>query len=274
MSTSPRRPLSEAGPAGVKGPMFRRWWLAPVVLCAFVGSPASARAASGLYLQLGGGYGAWSGNELVTREQDGTGDLPVMGEGCCPSGSLALQARLGFSLFKSVAPEVFAVGSGWNLDSDQAGAAFVGGGLRLYPLGMLDLVGAISELSEIPFDVSVGLGGGYAIAGSDAFGYEGSFFVVDAMAEWIPASWFSVGLKLDIFLPSYDAFATTSRSANEGRCLDDTATQVFDPSLGGRGDGVIPREQSGTLCPTNGRGPSTTVVSPQLVMTFRFDVFD
>ncbi|MEO1234091.1 MAG: hypothetical protein AAFZ18_34875 [Myxococcota bacterium] len=245
-----------------------------MVLCAVLGSPASARAASGLYLQLGGGYGAWSGNELVTRELDEPGDVPLTGDGCCPSGSLALQARFGLALFNTVAPEVFAFGSGWNLDSDQAGAAFVGGGLRFYPLGMLDLVGVITELAEIPFDVSLGIGAGYAIAGSDDFGYEGVVFAVDAMAEWVPSPWFSVGLKLDVFLPSYDSFALTSRSANEGRCLDETATQIFDPSLGGRGDGVIPREQAGTLCPTNGRGPSTTVVSPQLVMTFRFDVFD
>lgn len=251
----------------------QRWFLVSVVLCAFLGSPASARAASGLYLQLGGGYGDWTGNELVTREAPGAGDIPATGDGCCPSGTLSAQLRVGFSIFKTIAPEVFVFGSGWNLgDSDPAGGGFAGGGLRFFPLGLLENLEIIEELEEIPFDFSLGVGGAFAISGSDAFGYEGFAVGVDATAEWIAASFFSVGVKLDVWLPTYDAFATTSRSANRGRCLDDMAMQVFDENVGP--GGVISRSDAGNLCPSDGRGPNTTVISPQIIMTFRFDVFD
>lgn len=251
----------------------RRWLLVPLVLCAILCSPASARAASGLYLQLGVGYGDWTGTELVTREAPGGGDIPATGAGCCPSGTLSSQFRVGFSLFKTIAPEAFVFGSGWNLgDSDPAGGGFAGGGLRLFPLGLLEQLSVISELNEIPLDLSVGVGAGYAIAGSDSFGYEGFVLGVDASAEWIAASFFSIGVKLDVWLPSFDPFATTSRSANRGRCLDSTAMQVFDENIGP--GGVIPRDDAGNLCPGGGRGPNTTVISPQVVMTLRFDVFD
>ena len=256
--------------------MFRRrrfsWFLTfPLAVCAFLCSPASARAGSGLYIQLGAGYGDWSGQELVTRELDGDGDIPSSGAGCCPSGTLSTQLRLGVSILGIVAPEAFVFGSGWNLgDSDPAGGGFIGGGLRFFPLGLLDRLNVI-ETDDFPFDFSVAASGGYAIVASEDFGYEGFTFGFDIGADWLIASIFSLGVKVDFWFPSFDPFVVTSRRTDEGRCLDSAAMQVFDNSIGP--DGVIERSNSGNLCPANGRGPNTTIVSPQLVATFRFDLF-
>jgi hypothetical protein len=237
-----------------------------------VGSPASARAASGLYLQLGAGYGEWTGSELITRET-GENDRPFTGEGCCPSGTLSAQLRLGFSIL-GIAPELIAFGSGWNLDAnDTAGGGFLGGGLRLFPLTLLDALEVI-DTGDFPLDVSVGVGGGYAIAGSDAFAYSGAALGVDLSLEYLLTSFLSLGVKTDFWFPSYDAFAVTSWSQNEGRCLDGTATQIFGDNPDNpfpERDGVISRDDAGNACPS-GRGPNTTVISPQVVFTFRFDV--
>ncbi len=232
----------------------------PLVLCAFLGAPASAEAGTGLYLQLGLGYGGWSGTELVTRE---AGGVPAVGEGCCPSGTLAAQTRLGFKLFGSVAIEGLAFGSGWNLDSDRAGAGFLGGGLRLFPLGFLDAL-KVLDMTDFPIEPSIGLAGAWAVVGSDDYAYRGAAFGIDLAVDYRIASFFSVGARLDVWFPSYDAFALTSWNANRGFCLDGNAD--FNLEVG-----EIEQSDQGVRCGA-GRGPSTTVVSPQVFMTFHFDI--
>lgn len=232
-----------------------------VTLCAFLGSPASARAADGLYLRLGAGYGSWDGQELVTVEA-GDGEFST-GDGCCPSGSTALQGRLGYALFGAVAFEGFTLASGWNLgDSDEGGSVFAGGGLRLYPFGILRQLSLMSD-DDLPIDLSIGAGFGYAFTGSDDFAYEGTAFGVDIGLDWMAADWFSVGVGLDTWFPSYDPFAYTSWSGGRGVCLDENARPRTDI-------GIIPQSQAGVSCPSNGRGPETIVISPQVVMTFHF----
>lgn len=249
-----------------------RWWTLPLVVCAFAGPPASARAASGIYLQLGLGFGEWTGEELVTREQPGTGDIPSVGSGCCPGGTFSGQFRAGFSFLGVVAPEFVGFGSGWNLgDSDPAGGGFIGGGIRVFPLGILELAQLVN-LEGFPIDVGVGASAAYALAGSNDFAYEGWALGFDIAVEYIVASFFSVGLKTDFWFPNYDPFVVTSSNTDQGRCLDGGAQQVFDDEIGP--GGVIDRSNRGNLCPAGGRGPSTTVISPQIVMTFRFDVFN
>lgn len=248
-----------------------RFWAPALLLslCAFLGSPASAQAASGLYLRFGGGLAQWSGRELVTREQAVPGDLPVRGPECCPSGTLGVQARFGIALFESIAPELVGVASGWDFDGETSGSAFVGGGLRLFPLGLLEQL-SLLNLDGVPFDLSLGAGFGYALTGSDAFAYEGTAFGADISAEWMVASFFSVGVSVDFWFPNYDAFALTSYSGNRGRCLDANAAQILDPAS--PRDSIVDRGDAGVQCPRTGRGPDTTVVSPQLIMAFHFDV--
>lgn len=231
-----------------------------LLLCSVLFSPASARAADGLYLRLGAGYGTWDGQELVTREvSDG---VFSSGEGCCPSGTLTLGGRFGYALFGSVALEGIAFGSGWNLgDSDESGSIFAGGGLRLYPLGLLRQLSLMSD-DVLPIDLSLGAGFGYALTGSNDFAYEGTAFGTDIALEWMPTDWIGIGAALELWFPDYEAFAYTSYSGNRGVCLGANARPTEA--------GVISHDQAAVACPSAGRGPSTTVVSPQLYMTFHF----
>lgn len=241
-----------------------------LVVCAFTGLPASAHAGSGLYLQLGAGYGDWTGDELVTREAPGGGDVPEIGAGCCPGGTFSGQLRIGVSILGIIAPEAVAFGSFWNHgNSNPSGGGFVGGGLRFFPLGLLEELRVV-DLDDFPFDFSIAAAGAFAIVGSNDFGYDGFAVGTDITAEWILASFFTLGVKLDLWFPTFDPFAITSRAADRGRCLDGAAMQVFDDNIGP--EGVIDRSDSGPLCPSGGRGPNTTVISPQVIMTLRFDI--
>ncbi len=239
-----------------------------MALCALLVLTAStdARAASGLYLSWGLGYGDFSGTELVTQENPALrGDIPAQGEACCPTGTLATSLRLGFSIKGFAGPEIAVVGSGWNLGSgDEGGAGFVGGGVRIFPIKFLELGGL--ETKDFPIDVGLGVMFGYAVAGSD-FAYTGTAWDFDIAVEYKLASFLSAGVKLDMALPTYDNFAMTSWSGNRGRCLDTDANQVLiNP-------GVIDRNNAGDQCPA-GRGPETVFISPQIVFTFHFDLFE
>lgn len=251
------------------GPRGRAWLPAlPVVVCAFVGSPASALAGVDLRLELGGGYGAFTGNELVVTEQSGGGDLPLYGNGCCPSGLGTVGFRLGVDLFEVAAPEFIFLGGYFNQDGEDGGSGIIGGGVRIYPLGILDLAGLV-DLGDFPLSVSLGAGAGYILTGSD-FAYEGHAFGFDLTLGYRLASFFSIGAKVDLWLPNYDAFALTSYSGNRGRCLDGGGQQIL--TGGPNGDGIVSGDDTGIECPGNGRGPSTTFISPQLFMAFHFEL--
>jgi hypothetical protein len=225
---------------------------------------APAEAASGLYLQLGLGYGKFSGSELVIQEKPNqNGDIPEDdAETCCPAPGLVTQFRAGFSILGFGGPELGIVAHGWNLGGDTGGAGFIGGGLRLFPLQFLSLTGL--ETKEFPFEVSTALMYGYAIVGKD-FAYTGTFLDWDLSVEYKLASFLSAGLKLDVIVPTYDDFVFTSYKERRGRCLDEGGEQRFDV-------GLIGRDQAGDLC--SGSGPSTSIITPQLIFTFHFDLLD
>lgn len=229
--------------------------------------PSAAQAASGLYLQLGVGFGNFSGSELVTQEDPSRpGDLPLDNPNeCCPGSGLAAQFRTGFSILGFGGPEVGLIANGWNLGGDTGGAGFVGGGLRLFPIKFLSLAGL--DARDLPIDFGVGLMFGYAIVGKD-FAYTGTFWDLDFQLDYKVTSFMSVGAKLDIIFPTFGDFVFTSYKNERGRCLDSGAEQRFDIGA----NGVIERSQAGDLC--GGRGPRTTFLSPQLVITFHFDLLD
>ncbi len=56
-------------------------------------TPAQA-AGTGIYVQVGLGTGGFSGKQLVTTEVEGSADVPVEGEGCCPNTGVAFDLRL------------------------------------------------------------------------------------------------------------------------------------------------------------------------------------
>ena len=211
-----------------------------------------AHAISGLYLQLGGGVADFSGNELIIAEvTDGQEDRDP--DTCCPPLSIGTQFRLGYSIFGFGGPEFTFVGTGW--DSFSGGAGFIGGGIRLYPLKFFSLVGFDTE--SFPLDLTAGANFGYAIAGQD-FAYTGTFWDFDVGLDYKIASFLSIGARLDIILPNYDAFVYTSFANDRGVCYD---TVAFGESQ--------PKED--LQC--EGDGPSTTILSPQLVFTFHFSLF-
>lgn len=229
-----------------------------LVIAAGVLPSRRAAAANGLYTGLSIGYGTFTGNRVII--QDDGADRPITEAGrCCPKGGLEFELRLGYALFGAVAPEFVFVGNGWDIGSDAGGAGFIGGGLRLYPLGFLTLVDM--DTSDFPIDISLGGAFGYAIVGKD-FAYTGSFFGMDLTAEYILSEVISIGARLNYILPSYSDFVFTDYEDNLGRCLDASGGQ--DP------DGPIVQKGS-VSC--NGSGPSTTFLSPQLVATFHFDLF-
>lgn len=238
--------------------------IARLMLIGLFAVPAQAFAIGGLYVQFGLGYGKYGGSELVLEELPAGNDVPASGEGCCAKGGMALSLRAGYSFF-GIAPEFGIIGNGWDLGSDTGGGGTVGGGLRLYPLDLFKLVGA--EL-DLPIDLSAAILFGYALVGKN-FAYSGFGMNVDFQADYKVTSFLSIGVKLDVGLPQYSAFAFTDYKNNVGRCLDESGEQI---QTGGDGFGRINKDQSST-CPA-GRGPNTTFLAPQLVATIHFDVFE
>lgn len=228
----------------------------------------SAQAASGLYLQLGIGMGSFTGSELTVQEQTGTGDIPQLGDGCCAPPGLASQFRLGYSLFGFGGPEFTFVGTGWRLGGEDAGGAgYIGGGVRAYPIKFIGLFTGL-DTDDFPLDMGIGLSFGYSLAGQD-FAYTGSFWDLDFSFEYKLASFVSAGVKLDTIFPSYSDFVYTSYSNDRGRCLNGDAVQTNpDGSTNPLGPGT---DKGSLTCA--GRGPKTILLSPQVVVTFHFDLF-
>lgn len=225
-------------------------------------TPVRADAASGLYLQLGFGYGQFTGSELVTNERPNMdiGDFPDTDpDTCCPSPGLATQLRLGFSLFGFGGPEFGFVGTGWDLGSDTGGAGFIGGGIRIFPIKFLGLLGLDGD--DFPLDAGIGVMFGYSLVGKD-FAYTGTAWDIDFHLEYKLLSFLSAGVKIDAVFPSYSDFALTSYKNNRGRCLDEAAQQDLVNQ-------AVPIDRDAAVC--SGRGPSTTFITPQIVFTFHFD---
>jgi hypothetical protein len=219
-------------------------------------TPQSAYAISGLYLTLGLGYGATTGDELVVHEIPGSADEPdYASETCCPGHGLAAQFRLGFSIFGFAGPEFGIVGNGWNVgQGDQGGAGFVGGGVRIFPIHFFSLAGLDDE--SLPIDASLGVLFGWTIAGQD-FAYTGTFWDVDFVFDFKLASFFSLGVKLDVVIPNYGNFVFTDYKNDRGRCTDS------GEHLGEKAD------KKDLNC--TGDGLKTNIISPQIVLTFHFD---
>lgn len=227
--------------------------------------PSTAEAAAGLYLQLGLGYATYSGAKLVTVEDEGrAGDFPLESNdpACCAEPGLGTQLRFGFSLFGFGGPEFGFVGTGWS--SFSGGAGHIGGGLRGFPLKFVSLFGL--DTSELPIDMSIGVLFGYSLVGQD-FAYTGTFWDVDVSVEYKLASFLSAGLKLDLVFGNYDNFGFTSYKNDRGRCLDGV---TMDQS--GANGGIIAKSEADATC--TGNGPSTTLITPQVVFTFHFDILD
>lgn len=238
--------------------------LLSAALFAALAVPASAEAAAGLYLQLGLGYATYSGTKLVTVEDNSrSGDFPLESNdpACCAEPGLGTQLRLGFSLFGFGGPEFGFIGTGWSNFS--GGAGHIGGGVRLFPLKFLSLTGL--DPSDLPIDMGVGLLFGYSLVGQD-FAYTGTFWDLDFHIDYKLASFLSAGIKLDLVFGNYDNFAYTSYKNDRGRCLDGV---TMDQS--GANGGVISKDQSDQC---TGSGPSTTLITPQIVFTFHFDILD
>ncbi|MCK6548230.1 hypothetical protein L6R52_20450 [Myxococcota bacterium] len=230
---------------------------------ALVAMPRPAEALSGLYTMVGVGYGKFGGSELILEESAQGNDLPLIGDGCCAKGGVAAQLRLGYSFF-GFAAEVGILGNGWDLGSDAGGGGLVGGGLRFYPLDILDLAGM--ETADFPLDFSLGGMFGYAMVGKN-FAYTGTGVGFDFTIEYKLAEFMNLGLKLDIATPSFGDFVYTDYKNDTGRCLDFAAQQITTGPNFGR---VAKDDPNRTPC--DGKGPSTTLLSPQLVFTFYFDL--
>ncbi len=224
--------------------------------------PEPAHALSGLYLSIGLGYGAFTGDQLVVYEQDGPNDIPKEGRdnGCCPGHGLAAQFRLGYSIFGFAAPEFGIVGDGFGVGTNETGGVgIVGGGVRIFPIHFLSLAGLDDD--SFPVDAGIGVLFGWTIAGKD-FAYTGTAWDVDFHIDFKLASFFSLGVKLDIGIPNYGAFVYVDYKNDRGRCANNGSQDIAG--------GVFDKDDANCT----GDGPKTTFLSPQLYMTFHFDPLD
>jgi hypothetical protein len=229
--------------------------------------PSRALAVSGFYGQLGFGYGKLGGSNLITNKQGA--DLPVTGDNCCPGAGPAAQFRLGYSIFGFGGAEFGIVGNGWDLSGNAGGAGFVGGGLRAFPLQFISLVSGL-DVTDFPIDIGIGGLFGWSILGKD-FAYTGTFFDFDLHVEYKLLDWLSAGVKVDFVFPTYSDFVYTSYKDSFGRCLDTGGNQLANgkPVSAANADVI---SKTGAQC--NGSGPSTSLISPQIVFTFHFDPFE
>ncbi len=241
-------------------PTLQRRFRLGAVLLTLTLAPSITEAASGLYLQLGVGTGSFTGNQLVTQEDPNMdNDIPLTGDGCCPSAGPAGALRLGFSLFGYGGPEVLALASGWDIGSNLGGTGFFGGGVRVFPLKFIELGGL--DMDGFPIDVGLGAIFGYTVVGKD-FAYKGTFWNFDLSVAYMLSDYLSIGAQINVVRPSYDDFVFTDFKNDRGRCLDGSGNQV----------GGTPIDKGDAAC--SGSGPSTTFLSPQLTVTFHLDVFD
>jgi hypothetical protein len=228
-------------------------------------APTPALAIGGLYVQFGLGYGKYGGSGLILQEQPAGNDLPLEAgdDGCCGKGGLASQLRVGYSLF-GFAGELGVIGSAYDLGGDTGGGGMIGGGIRLYPLDIMKLVGA--EL-DLPIDIGMGLLFGYTLVGKD-FAYTGFAMDVDFHVDFKLTSFLSVGAKIDVGLPTFSDFAFTDYKNDVGRCLDDSGEQIVGDASNNYGR--VSKEEANC----SGKGPSSTYISPSIVLTMHFDVFE
>lgn len=221
-----------------------------------------AHAANGLYVGLGLGYGKFSGTQLVTEQIPGSADLPQpRGPGCCPDGGLTLDIRTGFALKKSIAPELMFMGHGWSLGSNAGGAAVVGGGVRLFPLGVVEWIS--DTPFAVPIDIGLGVNYGWSIVGKD-FAYTGGALALDATFTYALSPMFHIGARLGYVIPSYGNFVYTDFGDSVGRCLSSSGEHPSNENA------PAPASKDALNC--SGSGPSTTFFTPQLLAVFDFDI--
>lgn len=229
-------------------------------------APRKAQAAFGLYAQVGLGYGQFGGSELVTEDDKSrSDDFPIEAgaDGCCAKGGVAFQVRAGYVLFGFLAPEFGIVGNAWDIGSNIGGGGFVGGGLRLFPIGLFQALDM--DVGSFPIDIGLGAMLAWSLVGKE-FAYTGRAVVLDAFAEIKLSEMLSAGLKVDIGLPTYSDFVFTDYNNSVGRCLDTDGSQSPRNAL------AVPGGKDSLIC--NGRGPKATFVSPQLIVTFHFDILN
>jgi len=221
-----------------------------------VATPALAK--SSIYTGLTFGYGSLSGSKLIVHEVGR--DIPSTDPAtCCPSPGIAAEFRLGFAIEGLVAPEFAFIAHGFDLSTGAGGEGFIGGGLRIFPVGLLGLA---MDTKGFPIDLSIGAAFGYTVVGKD-FAYSGSFVAIDLTAEYIVNEVFSIGARFTAIPTSLSGFAWTDYDGNLGRCLESDGTQNPNTPI---------QSKDSAVCA--GSGPSSMYISPQLSATFHFDVID
>lgn len=247
-------------------PLMRLTLGIPLIFLSLASTPQSASAGHSMYTQIGLGYGSMGGSELVTKEDDTvSGDMPLLSGDCCPGSGMSFDLRLGFAVFDAIAPEFGLTGYGWGFGSENGGAGFIGGGLRLFPLGIAKAAADVSL--GVPLGLSFGLTYGWSIVGDD-FAYTGNYISFDAAVDYALTESFSLGAKFIYIAPSYGAFQYTDYDNNTGRCLDSTSSSV-DPS-----GTPYPIQSKDSADCGGGSGPSTSFVGLQLLATFTIPLFE
>lgn len=240
-----------------------------------------ALAASGLYIEVGGGIGLQSGDDLILYERTGPNDEPLPGdlpsfdeEDCCGRTGGVGDLRIGWGIGGYVAPEFGLIGNVFDTSDDFGGAAYIGGGARVFLLKLLSI--AQLPTDKWPIELSVGTLFGYTTIGR-SFAYDGWFFAVDPKLDFKVTPFLNIGFKVPVFMPNYNGFQITEQATDSGRCLNASGRVPFNDANGNRVADVgevappLPRDLAG--CGANAAGPDATFVAPTLTLTFHFDPF-
>lgn len=250
----------------------RRWsfWTlraaALAVGLAAASSASEARAASGFYLDVGGGLAFSNGDDLIVYEDPAQDSVPIRDpDDCCPPLGGAGSFRLGYGIAGYVAPEFTLVGNIFDAGNDIGGMGFIGGGVRLFPFKFLNLVGL--SMDDFPVELGIGNNFGWGVTGRD-FLYQGFVHDLDLSLAFRIASFFDIGFRTDFLFTYYDNFVYTDQGTNRGVCLSESGTfpenYVAQPAP--LGDIVI-RDQASC----SGNGPDANFIIPQIFLSFHWD---
>lgn len=243
-----------------------RWTLLAlaVALAATTFPPSEAEAASGFYLELGGGLGLTNSDDLIVFEEPAQDSVPIRDpDECCPGVGGAGSFRLGYGIFGYVAPEFTLIGNVFDFGSDLGGTGFIGGGVRVFPFKFLNLVGL--SMDEFPLELGIGNNFGWGVTGRD-FLYQGFTHNLDLSLAFRIASFFDIGFRTDFLFTYYDNFVFTDQGSNRGVCLSDSGSfpTDYNPATD-----IIFRDAA--QC--SGNGPDANVIIPQIFLSFHWDPF-
>ena len=174
-------------------------------------------------------------------------------------GGFRAGLRLGVNIKGYAGIEFDIDAQGWDLfKAERGGLGFVGGGLRLHPVQMLQHWKP--ALKDRDWDVSMLFGTGWHLLGQQADGgwgraYEGSYTQFELAVEYYVTDLFTVALELPWRMPTYEPHVFSNYEDGNGFCFKDQGRGFIRGNIAGTCEGT-------TL-------PEASIFSPAVSLNFR-----